>query len=180
MKKILKSRMFSFFLGALMFCFLSVVFAYSYIASDIGFDSLDQTWNVDNVRDALDYLKHNQIYGKYSLTEREIGTWINGKRIYERVIPVSMPSSNSAVVAHNIQNFGGLVKMDLIWYDTDDKRWFTGIRYYYGNNSGYSIAAESFSINETYIMFSGFPNTINWQNRTSNAYVIIQYYKTTD
>ena len=180
MKRILKSRFFSFILGALMFGCLSVVFAYSYVASDVGFDTTDSTWNVDNVRDALDYLRHNQKYGKYSLTEQVIGTWVNGKKVYEKVVPINLPGATTGIsIPHGIENFGGLVKMDLIWYDTSDKRWFTGSRYYYGGGSGYSIASEAFGINETYILLSGFPNTINWAARTTNAYVIVQYWKTT-
>ena len=179
MTRILKSRFFSFILGALMFGFLSVVFAYSYVASEIGFNTADSTWNVDNVKDALDYLRHNQIYGKYSLTEQEIGTWIDGKKVYEKVVPVTLPGATTGItIAHNIQNFGGLVKMYLIWYDTSDKRWFAGSRYYYGGGSGYSIASEAFSINESNILISGFPNTINWAVRTTDAYVVVQYWKT--
>ena len=67
--------------------------------------------------------------------------------------------------------------MTLIWYDTSDKRWNIGTRYYSG---GYGIGFESFSINETNIFISNIPNSINWTSRTSNAYVTIKYTKTTD
>ena len=55
MKKILISRLFFFILGALIFG-LSAVFAYSYISTDVGYTPLDNTWEVDNVKDALDDL----------------------------------------------------------------------------------------------------------------------------
>ena len=137
--------------------------------------------NCKKIKNLLDYLKNNQLYGKYSLTEREIGTWIDGKRVYEKVIPGYLPTATTgASIPHYITNFGGLVKFDLIWYDTEDKRWFSGTRYYYGGGSGYSIGSESIQIDSTYIHISGIPNTINWQARTNNVYVIMQYYKTTD
>ncbi len=181
MKNNLITRLLLFIIGALICSIISVAFAYSYLASEVGFDSLDQSWNVDNVRDALDYLKHNQIYANYSLTEREIGTWIDGKRVYEKVIPGLLPTATTGVsIRHDITNFGGLIKFDITWYDTSDKRWFTGTRYYYSGGTGYSIGSESIQVDSTYIHISGIPNTINWQARTNNVYIIMQYYKTTD
>ena len=55
MKKIFKSRLFFLLIGVLIFG-ISAVFAYSYLASDIGYTSSDSDWNVDNTKDALDEL----------------------------------------------------------------------------------------------------------------------------
>ena len=62
MKKILKSRLFFFILGALIMGSCTV-FAYSYIASDVGFTPTDEDWNVENTQDALDYLRRVQTEG---------------------------------------------------------------------------------------------------------------------
>ena len=58
MKKVLKkSNIISFILGALFFCGLGTVLAFSFFASDVGFKPHDDTWNVDNVSSALDDLR---------------------------------------------------------------------------------------------------------------------------
>ena len=54
MKKIFKSKI--FFLVVISFISLSVVFAYSYFAEDVGFTPTDNSWDVDNTSDALDTL----------------------------------------------------------------------------------------------------------------------------
>ena len=59
MKKILKSRIFSFILGAVIFGFIGVVSAYTLLASDTEYHPKDEDWEVDNVSDALDYLYEN-------------------------------------------------------------------------------------------------------------------------
>ena len=62
MKKIFKSRIFIFILGAILFGGIGVVSAYSILASDIGFTPKDSTWkksngeDITNVKDAIDEL----------------------------------------------------------------------------------------------------------------------------
>ena len=56
MKKIFKSRLFFFILGALIFGSISVVLAYSYFAQDVGFTPTDSEWNVEDSKEALDDL----------------------------------------------------------------------------------------------------------------------------
>lgn len=57
MKKEIKYRLFFFILGALIFGGMGTVFAYSLVASSIGFTPKDSNWNVDNVDKALNHLK---------------------------------------------------------------------------------------------------------------------------
>ena len=62
MKKLLKSRLFFFILGAVIFSTVSV-FAYSYLAGDIGFTPTDTSWkkqgggDITNVEEALNRIK---------------------------------------------------------------------------------------------------------------------------
>ncbi len=56
MKKMLKSRIFFFILGALMFSMISAVLAYDYASINLGFTSNDTEWNVQNVSQALNDL----------------------------------------------------------------------------------------------------------------------------
>ena len=59
MKKLFKSRLFFFVLGVLITVCISTVFAYSYVASEVGFTPQDTNWNVDNVDTALNRLRAN-------------------------------------------------------------------------------------------------------------------------
>ncbi|MBR1416361.1 MAG: hypothetical protein IJ572_00895 [Bacilli bacterium] len=63
MKKLFKSRIFFFVLGAVMFSTVSV-FAYSLLAQDVGFTPKDEDWNVDNVKSGLDDLHETCDYCK--------------------------------------------------------------------------------------------------------------------
>ena len=54
MKKIFKSKV--FLLVVISLISISAVFAYSYIAGDVGYTPTDTEWNVDNTKDALDEL----------------------------------------------------------------------------------------------------------------------------
>ena len=64
MKKIFKkSNVFSFILGAIIFGGIVGVSAYTILASDIGYTPSDNSWQVNNVKDAIDelYSKSNTI-----------------------------------------------------------------------------------------------------------------------
>ena len=63
MRKFLCSRIFSFILGAVIFGGISVVSAYTLFASDTVYTPRDETWEVNNVKSALDDLK-----GKIDIT----------------------------------------------------------------------------------------------------------------
>lgn len=56
MKKFLTSRIFTFILGAVIFSGITGVAAYSILASDIGYTPKDSSWEVNNVKDAIDDL----------------------------------------------------------------------------------------------------------------------------
>ena len=57
MKKIFrKSNIFSFFLGAIIFGGIVGVSAYTILAKDISYSPKDTTWEVDNIKDAIDDL----------------------------------------------------------------------------------------------------------------------------
>ena len=56
MKKIFKNPILTFILGAITFSCITSAFAYSIIASSVGFTPTDDTWEVENVSKALDDL----------------------------------------------------------------------------------------------------------------------------
>lgn len=75
MKKIFKSRIFAFILGAFIFSGITAVSAYTILANDIGYTPKDTTWkksngeDITNVKEALD-----ELYTRSNLTEM---VWIN-------------------------------------------------------------------------------------------------------
>ncbi len=60
MKNFLKKNYFGFFIG-IIFSSVFIVYASSYIASAVGFTSIDSSWNVDNVKEATDSLYYKAI-----------------------------------------------------------------------------------------------------------------------
>lgn len=121
----------------------------------------------------------------YSTEERVVGTWIDGKKIYQKTIPVSLPGkaqSPRTVSAtsnnHNISNFAGIISCDLRWYDTVDNLWYCNFLHY----SDYGIADYGIQINDSSVLIvSNNPSTgLDWSTRTTDAYVTIRYTKTTD
>ena len=67
MKKIVKSRVFAFILGAILFGSIGVVSAYTLFANDIGYTPNDATWEVSNVKDAIDDLYEKGVLNISSL-----------------------------------------------------------------------------------------------------------------
>ena len=61
MKRIIKNPIFMFILGAVIFGGIGVVYAYVATASDVSYSPSDTSWNVSNVKTALDdlYTKSN-------------------------------------------------------------------------------------------------------------------------
>ena len=80
MKRLLKSRIFAFLLGALIFSGLTAVSAYSLFANQVGFTPTDTTWkkengdNITNIEEALNEL--------YSLGNRSLSLTTNGWTTY--------------------------------------------------------------------------------------------------
>jgi len=113
---------------------------------------------------------------EYSTFERKIGYWINGKPMYKKVIPVDFSTGNpSKNTAHGISNLETVVSQKLIWFDTEDSRWYEHDKDL-GSNATYYVGLDG--IDATYIRIR--QNTYNWQDRTNNRYCILTYTKTTD
>lgn len=83
MKKIFrKSNIFSFLLGAVLFSGITVVVAATILAKDVSYTPKDNTWKVDNVKDAIDdlYTKAKPEYtGSFEVTPQEYATVIPTK-----------------------------------------------------------------------------------------------------
>lgn len=108
-------------------------------------------------------------------TEQIIGTWINGKPIYRKVVAVNFGASGSTSTTtnHNIANIDEVTHFYLKWYDTTDKVWYVNYR---DIGATHYVFLNNVSTTSVMVMQS----TLNWQGRTSNRYCVIEYTKTTD
>lgn len=112
----------------------------------------------------------------YSTSEQRIGTWVNGKPIYRKVIAVDFPTNTLTIISypHNISNIQMITDYRLVWYDTEDARWFN----YFKDTTGTYVQIDGISNTQVRIKATG--TAVNWNTRTTNKYAIIEYTKTTD
>lgn len=109
----------------------------------------------------------------YSTTETRVGTWINGKPIYRKVINYgNLPNSSYNQVLHNIDNLSQFTKVEAIAK--------TQAGYYYplnmhGTSDMFSNNIVMFRVDDTKIQIS---TTADYSTQT--AIVILEYTKTTD
>ena len=55
----------------------------------------------------------------YSTTEQEVGTWIDGSTVYEKVVDLgTLPNNTTKNVAHNISNLGLIISADFMAKDS--------------------------------------------------------------
>lgn len=118
------------------------------------------TWNTDGA-----YAHH------YSSNEKVVGTWIDGKPLYEKTVYLSSLSydSNWHSVAHNISNIKRIVDCSCIGSNNSGE-FFNMPNYRPTLTQGIVISITTTNIN--YLN--------NWQDAAVDAYVTIRYTKTTD
>lgn len=109
----------------------------------------------------------------YSEDEQVVGTWVDGKPIYEKTITFNSPISGSVSIAHNISNLDTVISANGAVHDNwDPATWIPHPRIASdGNNIGIS------NISSTTIVF--YVPTI-FSNRIHKGHIIIRYTKTTD
>ena len=113
----------------------------------------------------------------YSTSEIKVGTWIDGKPIYRKVVAVDFPTSSAAIINYNhgISNIEMITDYHLIWYDIEDARWYN---YFKDTTGTYYVQADGCSTTQFRIKSSS--TGVNWHIRTKWRYAIIEYTKTTD
>lgn len=115
-------------------------------------------------------------FNGYSTDEKRIGTWVDGRPVYRKVVPVTLPSKEgNTSTPHGISNMDTLVNYSLTWYDILEDAWYDRFRL---RESTYGVAMEM-NINRTNILIiTNKTNNIDWRSRTSKAYSILEYTKT--
>lgn len=86
MKKIIKNNIFGFIIGIIITSSVSVIAATLYLSNQVSYTPTDTTWNVDNVKDALDELHDaTELINQGDATESDIMVGktaiVNGKLI---------------------------------------------------------------------------------------------------
>ena len=104
----------------------------------------------------------------YSTDEQVIGTWIDGKTLYEKTVDCgALPNNDSKQVAHGITNIDKIVNFVGIAYAMSSG---TAVQLAYPSSN--STFAIDMSVNNTNIVF------LTFTDRTSfNGYVTIRYTK---
>ena len=116
MKRIIKNPVMMYILGIIT-CTLTTVLASSLLAGDITYKPKDKSWGVTNVQAAIDSLKLAKTSDNYSADERVVGTWIDGKPIYQKTFSIN----------------GCALLQDSTWYDTEvDGTNYSNIIYSWG------------------------------------------------
>ncbi|MBR1718392.1 MAG: hypothetical protein IJ715_03895 [Bacilli bacterium] len=172
MKRIIKNPVMMYILGIIT-CTLTTVLASSLLASDITYKPKDKTWGVTNVQAAVDSLKLAKTSDNYSTNERVIGTWIDGKPLYQKTIVTNAPATaNSNLVIASISD---------ISYETI----FIVGGYVETSNIVYPLSIEIGSFEDGSSVWirkeaKTIAMNVNSSRINASVYVTIQYTKTTD
>lgn len=104
-----------------------------------------------------------------STTEKVVGTWIDGKPIYRKVLEVDLTNEHSTntSVPHGISNLANFIRIDGILIRSSDAGW---------------VSINSYSATSYRISVVGTTSNLNIQNvgYVGNAKYILEYTKTTD
>ena len=160
------------------------VIASNYMASDISYTPKNSNWKVTNVAEAIDDLmtEHNAVVN-YSSEEQIIGTWVNGKPLYQKTytgaaaqtLPASRASMSFYTFDDNIDeivNYTGKVSR----YKASDNSF---VDYLALSFCDYSNSSFYYNVNVTRKSIFVFGQMSNRFFKISPT-VTIQYTKTTD
>ena len=134
--------------------------------------STDTPISATNLNIMDEGIYNNSISNTYSTTETQIGTWIDGKPIYRKVLNIGTVtvSGTTREVAHNIFNLSRVIKLWGSAISADTNHWIqfptpTGVKTYLEVEADatklyFDLGLADFGL--------------------SNVYVVIEYTKTTD
>ena len=143
---------------------------------------------------------------KYRTEELSIGSWVDKKPIYRKVVTADCLNPNKeglVVIPHGIDNIDELVTCRVEWYDKIDKAWnSTSESKYYpksdkdgasGGSKSTGITIGGVTVDSTQLAFycpykedsttKDDPSKIDetyWPKRTEKVRAILEYTKTTD
>lgn len=127
--------------------------------------------DINDTNKAINYINDNY-HAQYSLNERFTGRyWIDGKKVYEKVIPVSGFSSDISV-NHSISNFDRALSINLFMVNSKKDNYMIPRAHRDNSHDGISVV-----ITKTQLMIEVGPSN---DFSHMNGYAIIKYTKTVD
>lgn len=134
-----------------------------------GLTATDVGAAIDEIEDQIQNLPTPTSSVNYSLTEQEIGTWIDGTPVYEKTVSFgALPNNSTKTVAHNIVNLGHIISAECVAVKAD----FTAVVIPYADKTTLNNSVSlSFTTTDIYIMTG-----INRTDYT-DTYVVIRYTK---
>lgn len=109
-------------------------------------------------------------FDNYSTEEQIIGSWIDGKPLYRKVLSVTTHNSTGyKQIAHGVQNVG-MIMISNGYIECDDA--IIGQINAFGNETYTAWVG----VNSTYIMF----NNTGYKSQNKPCKIILEYTKTTD
>ena len=155
------------------------VYAYSYAAKDIEYNPRDTSWNVNNVEDAIKSLKNDKggVSNNYSTNEQVIGTWIDGKPVYQKTLVYNQTFGAGTItrVNNGVSNLKEYISITGTAFRKDGSNYHIPSSYY--ANASWNMDVTD--ARETSLAVQvGSSYTGNYA--IVKLYVTIQYTKTTD
>ena len=163
----MKKYIIGFVIGSLLFGGIGIVSAYSILSSNVSFTPNNKNWKVSNVEQAIDSLYMSKTSDDYSTDEKIVGTWVDGKPIYQKVYTnVYTGSFNYNTVSFgNATNLKELINSRILTTgnngESQEVNEYVRLRYSKSNNNFFL---------ESYMEY----------NNIIRVDVIVQYTKTTD
>ena len=107
----------------------------------------------------------------YSEEEQVVGTWLDGKTLYRKIVNFgAFPNNSSKEVAHNITNLSQVCYFIYTWFDSEDNGWFCGARV----DNTTTICKVSVRMDNIMVEGIGY----DWSSRTADGHCDIYYTKT--
>lgn len=116
----------------------------------------------------------NELFA-YSSTEKKVGTWINGKPLYRKVITTSENITNGKTIPHNIANVDMIYAEKAFTYNSSGTCYPLPIDLY-GSGTTSNTDRLSFYVDRTNIVFKADSNYGGGWAKI----IVLEYTKTTD
>lgn len=120
----------------------------------------------------IEELENN--HNTYSFDESKVGTWVDGKPLYRKMIQFGALQSGNTVVSHGIEDLSHIHLNLSASYFIDTKH----PEYNASYAMPYEIFADRLYVNKTDIAI--FSNASSLESDRYIAYVCVEYTKTTD
>lgn len=141
----------------------------AYAVTEQTFSNLTTT--AKTVQDAINELKESGGGYKYSLTEHEAGTWVDGSTVYEKTIYYTGRTQGDQIVPHGITGITRILDYEVSVLDSDYSQYHSFFVLPRIDNAGLSI--DYITDTDIRIKCSGLYGT-----RLCDWYITIRYLKT--